>query len=1195
MNFAEEDFEESTRVKFRGLDETERSRITSFISSSEFIRNYLLKNEHLLFDIQNTELPLTIDDYFQRYPRLENFSSYEEFYDFAQQMKMEMLTRIAYLDFTEKEPVETITSQLSLLAEFSIHLGALGAIRRGDYKHIDLQFVQQESAIVGMGKLGGGELNISSDIDLIFFASERAIKDYEKKKELTRFFQSLMDFLHSHSRLGFLYRVDMRLRPEGSSGPLVAGELHAIDYYTERARLWEIQAMIKARHLWGNEEISARILHSTRKRIYSAHDPEMLLAAVRKMKSDIEGKLPQDAAIIDLKLGEGGIRDIEFIVQFMQLIHGTHHEELRIGTTAETLTRLRAFRIISEDEYLTLSSHYTVLRKLENIIQLRENLQEHTLPLDNDILEKLYRPWCDLSSILPTFDSPGSFRLQVMNVQQKVRTIFTALFHDSMEFIQVKKRVQELLDNSFDHDYLFHHFARLDSEYFIRFSPEEIAHHLRMIAQLGYNKLSDISIVKSEDPEVLHFYLTIVAFDYDYEFSKIAGLISSFQLMIDRGESYTYAHFRDDEDTIKAAVYRRSRKAIYRGKNYSAAGSRESILKKKKIVFTAEVSPQNYSERPDWTLFKDHLETLLEALENNNQDEASRILNNRLYSLPIDAPGRQHALAPVEIDVDNSSSALYTILTIKSRDSFAFLYNFTNTLALRNYYIYKVKIETHNDELLDRIFVMTSSGKKIEGPGHIDELKIMAALIKQYTALLSHAADIHRAVTYFESLITRILESSGKDELPIIGQHDVQQNLASIFGGSRFLWEDLLRINYHEMLPLLTGNKLEAPLEKKELEAMFYDKYCGGADPLTLEKEEFTSLLNRFKDTEMFRIDARQLSGKIDFWHFANELTDLADTVISLAIKRSAHDILYTSENSRKYEWAIFGLGKLGGRELGYASDIELMFVYDIPDAYQDDRNAFSLFEQMLKEFIQLIRAKKEGIFEIDMNLRPHGNAGSLAVSLASFKEYFSEGGGSAFFERQALIKMRSICSSPDNSRVVPEVMDHRDTFVYSSVYPDLTSLYKMRKLQLENYIDPLKETNLKYSPGCLVEIEYITQVLQLYFGQRGSEVRKTSTLDALRSLHDKERISPKQYHEFREAYIFFRVLINTLRMVKGNARDLTLYPHDSIEYDFLLKRAHFAHILDNPDRQELMQKLKLHTGKIAHYFHNITALLKPE
>jgi glutamate-ammonia-ligase adenylyltransferase len=270
----------------------------------------------------------------------------------------------------------------------------------------------------------------------------------------------------------------------------------------------------------------------------------------------------------------------------------------------------------------------------------------------------------------------------------------------------------------------------------------------------------------------------------------------------------------------------------------------------------------------------------------------------------------------------------------------------------------------------------------------------------------------------------------------------------------------------------------------------------------------------------------------------------------------------------------VCALGKFGGRELGFASDIELMFIYagNGQTAGPSVITISEFFEKLVQIFLSAIRAKQEGVFEIDLQLRPYGKAGSLAVSLDAFRRYFAPDGPAWAYERQALVKLRPVAGDPELGRQIAAL---RDEFVYTGEPFDVTAMRAMRERQLRHLVAG-GTFNAKYSPGGLVDVEYLVQGLQIRHGHQQSGLRLANIRQAMAALAAAGILSPEDYTRLRKAHTFLRWLMDALRMVRGNAKDLTVPPPDSEEFAFLARRLRYGSEL-----AQLREDLARHTASV--------------
>ena len=325
----------------------------------------------------------------------------------------------------------------------------------------------------------------------------------------------------------------------------------------------------------------------------------------------------------------------------------------------------------------------------------------------------------------------------------------------------------------------------------------------------------------------------------------------------------------------------------------------------------------------------------------------------------------------------------------------------------------------------------------------------------------------------------------------------------------------------------------------------------------------------------MFRIDMRHILGHTrEFWDFAAELTDLAEVVVNSVFHLCHEDLRLVHgspclENGQLSQMSVVALGKFGGREMGFASDIELMFIYAGNGRTTGPAviTTTEFYEKLVQNFVSAIRARREGIFQIDLQLRPYGNAGSLAVSLDAFRRYFAPGGPAWAYERQALVRLRPVAGDP---RLGQQVARLRDEYVYTGEPFDVTAMRAMRERQVRHLVKG-GTFNPKFSPGGLVDVEYLVQGLQITHGRDHAGLRQTNTREAMAALAEAGILSAEDYTRLRKAHTFLRWLIDSLRVVRGNAKDVTMPPENTEEFAFLARRMNYG---DAPDRlhTELMR-----------------------
>jgi len=301
--------------------------------------------------------------------------------------------------------------------------------------------VKQHLYIFAMGKLGGKELNFSSDIDLIFCYPEHGETQGGRRVIANQAFfiklgQRLIAALHQMTVDGFVYRVDMRLRPFGDSGPLVTSFAAIEDYYQSHGREWERYAMVKARIIGVSGDYKQALEAMLRPFVYRRYIDFSAIESLRKMKAMIGAEVRRKRLKDNIKLGTGGIREIEFVAQAFQLIHGGRTPALQCKGLQETLTVLAETAILPAERVRGLLQSYEFLRRVENVLQQIGDQQTQTLPSNE--LDR-----CRLINVMQ-FDSWDSFYQALNKVMDKVHQEFNWVIGDHVDEQQVEQELNVL-------------------------------------------------------------------------------------------------------------------------------------------------------------------------------------------------------------------------------------------------------------------------------------------------------------------------------------------------------------------------------------------------------------------------------------------------------------------------------------------------------------------------------------------------------------------------------------------------------------------------------------------------------------------------------------------------------------------------------------------------------------------------------
>ncbi len=725
-----------------------------------------------------------------------------------------------------------------------------------------------------------------------------------------------------------------------------------------------------------------------------------------------------------------------------------------------------------------------------------------------------------------------------------------------------------------DREFVQTHLERLGPRYFERFDQDDIAKHIRLLSSLDQECPVELVIEQKDETVVC----TVLSYDYVTVFALITGILAATGFEILSGDVFTYKRIYSKHNTAKNNTKKRG----WLKDKYKKP--RRMIIDCFKGYLDTPLSFEQWQKE-----LKRHMQNVFRLLEAGDPEtiaEARHLVNelvvNRLGQVHGDSPP---VLYPVNIEIDNEVTP-YTCLIVRAVDTPAFLYSLSNALSSHGISIEHVRIRTIGNRVEDEIYLLDSKGNKIEDPHTFTRVKLSVLLTKQFTYFLCKAPDPYAALSRFERLVDDLIRLPEKGKwVELLTNPHTLEDLAKLLGTSDYLWEDFIRLQYETLLPMLKPHvrgkrfsthphELPAKIEKALADARGF--------------EQKVQRLNQFKDQEIFLIDLDHiLNPDSDFRSLAESLTMLAENII-----RKATQLVYQHLNSRygiprtvgglEARLAVMGLGKLGGAALGYASDIELLFVYSDngqTDGPEPITNA-EFFDRLVREVNRSIHAKQEGIFQIDLRLRPYGNSGPLACSLENFWKYYGPGGPAHSYERLALVRMRAIAGDKELGRRLERL---RNELLYSTKSIDLRELRELREKQFK---EKTKKglLNAKFSPGGLVDVEYGVQILQVIYGRDIDELRTPKLHEALRALAQAGVLSDQEAIRLIQAYDFLRDLINCMRMLKGSGKDLFLPPIDSDEFDHLARRMGYVRGEALEPAEQLRIDFESHTAAVRAF-----------
>lgn len=354
------------------LDDEELTVFFRLITVSNFLYNYICRYPETLADLNNS---LQNTEY--KPERIGDLNS-------LRQLKYKRLLAIAWQDIAGTVPYEHILNSLSELADQIIKKVLLFIYsEKSSDKNVHDTF---PLCIFAMGKLGANELNFSSDVDLIFVCADEDDIECDYDNYITfitglirRFNRSLTDITEN----GFLYRVDMNIRPLGRSGPVMLSVTDTENYYAASTEAWERFAWLRARIVAGTQKIGNELLESLHPFIYMRTLSSDDLDRFVQIKKDM-ARMRYKSDSWNVKLGEGGIRDIEFFIQILQIANASQHDDLQATNTLTILDGLVKNGLLDAVKGNEIRKSYLFLRQLENRLQMVDEQQTHEVPNEQD-------------------------------------------------------------------------------------------------------------------------------------------------------------------------------------------------------------------------------------------------------------------------------------------------------------------------------------------------------------------------------------------------------------------------------------------------------------------------------------------------------------------------------------------------------------------------------------------------------------------------------------------------------------------------------------------------------------------------------------------------------------------------------------------------------------------------------------------
>ncbi len=372
---------------------------------SEFLSKIFIQAPELLDAMISRSFPIRKnlpDSKAELAALLSQVDDFESSLDILRRYRHEEFLRIGMHDIYSHLDQAEIAGQLTILAEACLFAAceiALQELSRFGvplYRDANGEEQQARFVIIGMGKLGGSELNYHSDLDIIYVYDQQGATNGERcisnREYFAKLGQKIISILSIPTREGYAYKIDTRLRPSGNAGPLVTSLESLETYHREESQVWERQALTKARVVYGEGPLKESIEKVIRETVYGAGADEDVRREIHRLRMRMEHELARETSgSYNIKTGRGGMVDVEFIVQYLQLKFGRDYPDIRSVATLEALKSIRTAALVSEKDFLTLHDGYNFLRHLENRLRIINDYSMNALGGSKSYLNRLAR------------------------------------------------------------------------------------------------------------------------------------------------------------------------------------------------------------------------------------------------------------------------------------------------------------------------------------------------------------------------------------------------------------------------------------------------------------------------------------------------------------------------------------------------------------------------------------------------------------------------------------------------------------------------------------------------------------------------------------------------------------------------------------------------------------------------------------
>lgn len=922
---------------------------------------------------------------------------------------------IAWRDLTGRSDIEEVFVSLSNLAEGIVER-TVDVVRAGMQSVFGNAFddkgAEMPLLILGMGKLGGGELNFSSDIDLLCCypydgQTQGGSRSISHQEYFTKVVQRLSNLLSETTADSFCYRIDLRLRPFGDAGPLVSSFDALSSYYETQGRTWERYALVKAKligdyHKWGS--YGAELIELLRPFVYRRYLDYGAIESLRKIKHMIEAEVRRRNLVDNFKLGSGGIREIEFIAQVFELMRGGRIQELVERSLRKTLRNISKLQLLPEDVCQRLDECYIYLRRLENITQMLADKQTQSLPNnDNDKMRVA------IGMNKQSFDE---LKAELDHIRTQVHQEFVSVMRDDPQSDSQSTENVELWESSL--------------------SAEELASILE-------------PLMADDDSESTSTSTSTSTSASTSSSASGAGDASNAAATTATANTASNASAGTAATASSTTTTTSINASLSHGGTISHTAGFASVAAAARAARYAAAAQQAAQA----------------AAKKAQAEEAQKVAQVAAIAGNSTANGAANTSASAAASSANNNNSA-------GGGS-----NHAQALALA-----QSIIQLHH-----------TLGRMPVGPiGRETLVKLMPKLIRAVAKYKNASSLFNKVALLLEKVALRTTY------LQLLLENDsTRTKLLSLLDGNDFAGA---LICAHPILldELIAPRYFTVPPRPEEYLSWLNERLLRiEPDDLEEQMEE----LRLFKKIMVLRIAMSDQSQSLPLMKISDSLTWLAEALLrELAMLAWRHTVQkYGAPQDRDITdpgFAIIGYGKLGGIELGYKSDLDMVFIREVSDADttgvtgsdgSDGHNkvpAAMFYQRFVQRLMHLCTTRMSGgvLYDLDMRLRPDGDSGVLMTDLDAYEQYQKNRAWT--WEHQALVRARAVAGSPKViegfNRIRDEVLrTPRDEVKLSD------DVYAMR-MKMRNYLDRSSDKlfDLKQGRGGMVDIEFIAQYLLL-------------------------------------------------------------------------------------------------------------------